>query len=78
MFLLELLQHRFLTPGTSDDGAVSFDNDIVFLCPLDDVVAREPRVDFPLADVDLGAVAGRIDVLLEFIEMVDTEIRDAY
>ena len=49
---------------------VCFNNDVVFLQPVDDIPAVAPRMNLILSNIDLAAV-GAIDVFLEFLEMVD-------
>lgn len=55
---------------------ISLDNDIPLLKPLDDILARAPRMDLILADINPPA-ASLLDVLLEFVEMVDSVVGDA-
>lgn len=49
---------------------VCFNNDVVFLQPVDDIPAVAPRMNLILSNIDLAAV-GAVDVFLEFLEMVD-------
>lgn len=77
VFLAQGLQNLFVGALTADDGAVGLEGDVALLAPLDDVVAGQPGVDLPLADVDGAAVAGRLDVLLELVEVVDAVVGHA-
>ena len=64
MLLTNLLESWFLASLTSDDRAVGLDDDIALLRPLDNVIPGKPGMNLPLADVDLGAITRRLDVLL--------------
>lgn len=52
---------------------VRLNDDVAFLQPVDDVSTVTPRVDLVLPDIDL-ATARTVDVLLEFIKMVDSVV----
>lgn len=53
---------------------VGLNNDVALLQPLDDVPTVTPWVDLVLPNIDL-ATARAVDVLIKFIEMVDSVVR---
>lgn len=53
---------------------VGLNNDVAFLQPLDDVPTVTPWMDLVLPNIDL-ATARAVDVLIKFIEMVDSVVR---
>lgn len=55
---------------------VCLNDDVVFLQPVDDIPAVAPRVNLILSNINLAA-AGAVDVFLQFLEMVDSVVRDS-
>lgn len=80
--LLGQLHQCLLAPALAlHDRRIGLAGDIPLREPLDDVVARAPRVDLVLADGDDAAVAPLGlelgDVLLELVKVVDAVVADA-
>jgi hypothetical protein len=83
MSMGDLFQNRILCPLTTHDGTVSLDDDLALTTPIHNVITRQPGVQFPLADRNGAPCSGAMlgfevfDVRLEFIQVVDSVVRDA-
>lgn len=55
---------------------IRLDHDIALLQPINDIPPVAPRVNLVLAHVDLAA-SGLVDVLLEFVKVVDAVVGDS-
>lgn len=76
MPLNQRLQRRLIHAGGLDERRVGLDNDIALFQPRGNILPRAPRVDLILPDGNLAAAAV-LNVLLQLVEMVDTEVGDA-
>ena len=79
----DLVQDRVVGPLTPHERTVRLHDDAPGPTPVDDVVARQPGVQLPLADGDCAAGAGTVlgleglDVGLELGEVMDAVVGDA-
>lgn len=77
MLLRQILQHRLLYSLSPRQRRIRLHDDVPLLKPPNDIGSGEPGVQFVLPDVDRTADAAFLDVLLEFVKVVDTVVGDA-
>jgi hypothetical protein len=76
MLLLQSHQRRLRSPRSPHKWRVRLNNNIVFSAPVDDIMSREPGMDLVLPYGN-HAAAAILDILVEFLQVVEAEVRDA-
>lgn len=77
MFLPQGLQNRLVEPIPMRQRRVRFNHDIAILKPLHDLRSIQPWVQLVLPNVDLASALAALDILLQFIEVMDAVVRYA-